>query len=126
VFEKVIEPMNKIKHSQIKVVREDFTQKQANLCAICGQAIQGNAVLDHDHKTGIIRAVLHRGCNAMLGKIENNSARNQITDVATYLRNAADYIELHRTAQTELLHPTHFTAQEKKERAKARRKQVLR
>ncbi len=88
-------------------------QVQNNLCALCDQFILDDAVLDHDHKSGEIRGVLHRGCNAMLGKIENAMPRNRVDlgRLANISRNLIKYL----TADgTDILHPTHKTPEEKK------------
>jgi hypothetical protein len=56
---------------------------QGGGCALCGEHVApGEAVADHDHTTGVIRGVLHRGCNAMLGHIENNRPRHKLTNIA--------------------------------------------
>lgn len=45
---------------------------QGGNCPLTGRAlIDGEAVADHDHKTGHMRMVLDRRANAMLGKLEN-------------------------------------------------------
>lgn len=48
---------------------------QNGLCGICQQpidtTIKGEGVVDHDHKTGEIRGILHRSCNAAEGKVFN-------------------------------------------------------
>lgn len=41
----------------------------------CDRVGPDEAVLDHCHTTGHCRGVLHRGCNSMLGVIENNRPR---------------------------------------------------
>jgi ssDNA-binding Zn-finger/Zn-ribbon topoisomerase 1 len=41
--------------------------KIGKVCAICGS--DRNLVIDHDHKTGIIRGVLCHPCNTGLGKL---------------------------------------------------------
>ena len=63
--------------------------EQNNLCAGCYcQFIENNpACLDHDHKTGKIRAVLCRTDNAILGLVGDDSTR---------LRRLADYLEKHK------------------------------
>lgn len=82
-------------------------EKQNNVCAICSKPesyirygkIPALAV-DHDHTccTGskscgkCIRGLLCRGCNLVLGYMEDNS---------TLLRKAADYIDLNRVPQKE-------------------------
>lgn len=44
--------------------------KQHGLCVLCGQKIEiGDDTLDHCHETGHIRAVLHRNCNQIEGRI---------------------------------------------------------
>lgn len=53
-------------------VREELLKKQVNCCELTQVPIpEKQAVLDHDHKTQLVRAVLHRQSNAALGKIEN-------------------------------------------------------
>jgi hypothetical protein len=83
-------------------------------------------VLDHDHKGGHIRAVLHRGCNALLGRIENNAPRHGLKteQLINFLTGAARYIDVHQENRTGLIHPTHKTAEEKEiaRKAKAKRK----
>ena len=111
----------KLKPKDIKQTRESILAEQQGLCAICHDVIMpGEAVLDHCHKTGYIRAVLHRGCNAFIGHIENNQARNKITPdrLDMILSNYLEYVSTHRL----LIHPTHLTPEERKQRAKARAK----
>lgn len=114
----------RIKPKDIKPLREQILQEQHGLCAICHEQINADeAVLDHCHKTGYIRAVLHRGCNAYIGHLENNMARNRITAqrLSAILNNFQTYVVTHKLIQ----HPTHLTAEERtartKKRARARR-----
>ncbi|CAB4153729.1 recombination endonuclease VII [uncultured Caudovirales phage] len=109
----------RIKPKEIKALRASILAEQNGLCAICQEQIDPlEAVLDHDHKTGYIRAVLHRGCNAYIGHMENNLARNLINPnrLAKILANFIHYINTHRL----IIHPTHLTPEERKERAKKR------
>lgn len=109
----------KIKPKDIKPLREQILKEQHGLCAICQEQIDPlEAVLDHCHKTGYIRAVLHRGCNAFIGHIENNQARNRITPtrLLKILANFIYYINTHRL----IIHPTHLTSEERAERTKKR------
>lgn len=117
-------PLEKLKTKDIKPLREQILKEQHGLCAICRESIAiGEAVLDHCHKTGFIRAVLHRGCNAFIGHLENNQKRNHITPnrLNQILLNFIYYINSHRL----IVHPTHLTPEEKKDRAKKRRKRKM-
>ena len=55
------------------------------------------AVLDHNHSTQFVRAVLHRQSNATLGKIENLYTRYLSYwypySLSTFLRQVANYID---------------------------------
>lgn len=111
----------RIKPKDIKALREQILQEQMNCCAICRELIDpAEAVLDHDHKTGYIRAVLHRGCNAYIGHMENNLARNRITPLRleAILTNFNYYINTHRL----YIHPSYRTPEERKLLAKKRAK----
>lgn len=96
----------KLKHSEIKLYREQTLALQNNLCALCSEPIIDDAVLDHDHRSGHIRAVLHRGCNSMLGKIENSMPRSRINPqrLRSFAENLVDYI---MTTHTDIIHPRH-------------------
>ena len=115
----------KLKYTEVKAYRETQLKAQNSSCALCGEQITDDAVLDHDHTTGLIRKVLHRGCNALLGKIENNMRRNgvDLDRLEILASNLAAYIS---TEWTDILHPTHKTPEERKvlakNRAKKRRK----
>lgn len=53
-------------------------ERQQGLCAICGvrEETQHKGVfhIDHCHKTGIVRGLLCRGCNHMLGVVRDDPA----------------------------------------------------
>lgn len=119
--------MMKLKHSEIKAYREQMLEEQQYVCALCNDYIEGDAVLDHCHKTGKIRKVLHRGCNALLGKIENNMLRNRV-DFYRLEHWASNLVGYLQQEYQDIVHPTHKTAEEKKlaqaasrKRARARR-----
>ena len=98
--------MNKLKYKDIAPQRQQMLMLQNNLCGLCNETIIDDAVLDHCHRTGELRMVLHRGCNALLGKIENNMPRNRITlgRLDNIARNLVDYIQ---TRHTDIIHPRH-------------------
>jgi hypothetical protein len=116
----------KLKASEVKQYREDLLKLQNNMCALCDEIIEdGKAVLDHDHKSGQVRGVLHRGCNALEGVIVNNMARN-LVQLDRLLKIFGNWQAYHDQIQSQVLHPTHRTSEERaqraKKRAKARRK----
>jgi hypothetical protein len=98
--------MKILKQSDIKPLRDKLLKRQNGLCALCGHEVD-NPCLDHSHKknggTGLVRSVICRGENALLGKIENNARRNKITNLIIFLRDAANYLE---KEHTEYIHPT--------------------
>lgn len=70
--------------------REKVNQEQAGLCAICGPWTGYNGrtralSTDHDHKTLIIRGLLCKHCNDMLGRAGDDPA--MFERAAEYLRN---------------------------------------
>lgn len=85
------------------------------MCALCGlPGVAKDPVLDHCHKTGAVRGTLHRSCNALLGKVENNVARFGVKNLPAFLHGAASYLQRHATNITGLIHPTHKTPEEKR------------
>lgn len=111
----------RLKYSEVKPHREHKLLCQNDRCALCGELIEDDAVLDHCHKTGRIRKVLHRGCNAMLGKIENNMPRNRITmrRLEMFATNLVRYLE---QEYEDIVHPTYLTNEERKMKAYKKRK----
>lgn len=100
-----------MKHTQIKEVRDYLAQEQNGCCAICrlplGKIAPFDPVLDHCHLTGAVRGVLHRCCNAVLGKIENGAKRYGLQRIIDFAKGLGDYLDYHRKNQTGLVHPTH-------------------
>lgn len=77
-------------------VYAQLSEDQDGLCAICHRpesafmARSGRVKrlsIDHDHKTGQIRALLCRSCNIMLGTADDDPSR--LEDAAAYLRKHA-------------------------------------
>lgn len=66
-------------------------------------------VVDHDHRTGMVRGVISRVGNSLIGKIENflkSRAGADEKDFPKILRNIADYLE---RKDTDVLHPVGLT-----------------
>ena len=117
-------PLRRIKQSEIPSVREQISNVQGNLCAICQQPMQEKC-LDHDHKTGLIRSVLCRNCNGIEGKIFNLCRRGKRNrSEKEYLIEILTYWTFHAKNPREILHPNYKTLDEKRvaRNAKARRK----
>jgi hypothetical protein len=81
---------------------------------LCGLPIVKKPCLDHDHSTGAVRGVLHNGCNALLGKLENNAARYGVPNIGVFTNGVAAYLRAHLTNTTGYLHPTYKTEDEKR------------
>ena len=62
-------------------------------------------VLDHDHQTGMVRGVLSRQANSLLGKVENfflKMCKGRKEDLPNTLEAMAAYLE---QDMTDVLHP---------------------
>lgn len=97
-------------------------EKQGRTCALTGRPlVYENAVVDHCHTTGVIRGVIDRGVNSMLGKIENHMRIAKLTntrDLALVLNNVVGYLARGEAAAMRpdaLLYHTHRTAEEKRD-----------
>ena len=116
--------MRKLKASEIAAVRTTMLANQGGRCALCKLPVPATEpVLDHNHSTGLVRGVLHRGCNSLLGKVENNYRRYGVRSLEAFLAGTANYLGLHITDRTGLIHPTHKSEEEKRvaRNAKARK-----
>ena len=107
--------MQRLKTSEVSVIRERLIVQQGGRCALCQLPIT-KPVLDHDHATGAVRAALHNGCNALLGKLENNYKRYGVVNLAAFANGVAAYLQRHLTNQTGYLHPSFKTEEEKREK----------
>lgn len=114
--------MNRLKASEVAQYRSTLLHEQGGHCALCGDRIEVGevAVLDHCHRSGRCRGTLHRGCNAMLGHIENNKARYGLLGgrLGRLLKHSFDYI--HAAYEHRPFHPTHRTDDEKRIRTNKR------
>ena len=71
----------------------DMHTDQGGLCAICREpekrVLYGNLahlVIDHDHKTGKVRALLCHRCNTALGHIEDTEFRRKALEYLEYFK----------------------------------------
>lgn len=106
--------MERLKTTQVAAYRALLLDKQGGKCVLCGERPEV-PVLDHCHSEGHIRGTLCRGCNSLLGVIENNRKRYglaNITKLARFLSSVPQYL-MH--ARHPVLHPTHKTEDEKRE-----------
>jgi hypothetical protein len=111
--------LTKAKPKDIRPLREQFLKEQLGLCALCQEPVDiDQAVLDHCHRTGYLRSVLHRGCNCYIGAMENNLQRNLITP--SRLKEILANFDQYRTQTKPILHPSHLSPEEKRLRANKR------
>lgn len=105
----------KLKSTQITPTRARLLAEQGGKCALCCLPLAATAaVLDHDHDTGAVRAVLHRSCNAVLGKVENGAVRYCVPNLVAFASGLGNYIRTHQVNVTGLIHPLYRTSEEKR------------
>ena len=101
--------MKKLKHSEIRKERERLLAAQGNRCPISGIKIT-EAVLDHDHDSGLVRCTLQREVNAFEGKVQNAynrfikhlgvSKENILKGLCAYWQYDFSGNKIHRTHKT--------------------------
>jgi hypothetical protein len=91
--------------------------EQAYQCHLCGHSLDpSEAALDHDHKSGRVRGVLHSSCNILLGKVENFVGRyGQALKREGRLENALKFMSSYMTDDysENPLHYRHKTPEDK-------------
>lgn len=116
--------MTRLTAATLKTWRQERILAQNGRCALCGLPFGTTPPLDpvgdHDHRTGAMRAVLHRGCNSLYGVIENNAPRYGVRSIAVFANGVGQYQRAHMVNTTGLLHPTHRTEDEKRIRRNAK------
>lgn len=123
------DPATKLKSTQLAATRARLAAEQGGRCAVClgkfGTKAPLDPVLDHDHHTGAVRGVLHRGCNSLLGKVENNAPRYGVHSLYAFCHGIAGYMQKHQVNVTGLIHPLFKNPEEKRllrnKRARVRR-----
>ena len=118
----VLGKARKISRSQLKAFTIKLLKEQGGVCAVCKQPIslrtagaKSDYCVDHCHVTGLVRGVLHRSCNAALGKMENAAGRwgaksMSYSALIPWLENMLEYL---KKPGTGLMYPDHKTAEEK-------------
>ncbi len=99
---------------KVKVIRDRMYKEQEGVCAICGlHMTPSQAVLDHSHSTGRVRAVLHRCCNSGEGKMVSLLRRffnhvdiEEISEIDT-LMNDLHYHWFQKDYSNMPYHPSH-------------------
>lgn len=76
-------------------IYEQMVLSQENRCAICKE-IADKLVVDHDHETGKVRALLCEPCNVGIGLFKESSVT---------LKAAAVYVEHHKSFTSERVTP---------------------
>lgn len=127
--------MERVKLSATKA-REELLPillaKQGGKCPICQIDLrrieERNVCIDHCHITGVIRGALCRNCNGLEGRISAIAKRGKKDlTVLKWLRNVVEYLTLHQTPQTQFIHHSFKTPEQKLEarNAKARQRYAL-
>lgn len=111
--------MQKLTNYQLKENKLARWVANGQRCELCNLPVKydPNLVVDHCHKNGWVRGALHRRCNSLLGKLENNAARFGFRDAMqlwAFLEGAAKYLRKNETCHSGLIHPLHKTAEEKR------------
>ncbi len=61
-------------------------EEQGGVCPICGKELGEDYVVDHNHETEEVRALLHNKCNLLIGYVETLGASDELFDnVRSYL-----------------------------------------
>lgn len=122
----------KMKQSDIPEIRKMLIAKQNGVCPICGKDLTrvatANLAVDHDHTTGVVRALMHKGCNGLEGKVLRflttwGKAKTKLEVIGT-LKRLISFWELHSTPQTDWIYYNHKTAAEKRVAYNAKRRRA--
>lgn len=108
--------MQRLKSTQVAPYRAQLLAKQNGKCRLCKRKPQVPC-LDHCHRNGWCRGVLCRGCNALLGKLENNRGRYGLSDPSAFYQFLAaipEYLAEGERGGTGILHNTFKTEDEKR------------
>lgn len=105
--------VRQLRDVEVDACRKSMAARQKYCCPICkGSLAHGINALDHDHKSGMVRAALCRSCNIGEGKVKAGMLfRTTVANMAyknpvQWLRNLADYLEFHQAHPSGVIHPT--------------------
>lgn len=112
----------KMKASDRPAVIKELIANQGGVCPLCKRSLRAtaskNVVIDHDHKSGFVRAALHRSCNAVEGKVLRvlSTWGGATTRPAQkkLMGNLLKFWDDHSTPQSEWIYYGHKTANEKR------------
>lgn len=119
--------MRKLARTQLRAYTISQLHAQGGLCPLCGERIDYSlpreAVCDHDHNTGEVRGILHRSCNAALGKVDNAAGRwgaksMQYSAIIPWLKAMVAYYERPGLG---VIYPEHKTPEQKAEATRVKR-----
>lgn len=109
----MIKKIVQLNDAAVNGYRKTLAAKQRYRCPICGGTLaHGINALDHDHKTGHVRATLCQSCNVGEGKVlagllfRTPIGNMAYKDKIQWLRNLADYWEHHSSNPSGVIHPT--------------------
>ena len=109
--------MQRLKQSDVPMVRDKLAAKQGWVCPLClGSLKSKQAVLDHCHDTGRVRAVLCRNCNGTgEGKVRTAAIRcASKTGMIEWLENLAAYWRYYEQNPRDFTYPSHKSEDEKR------------
>lgn len=102
----------RLKQKELQAYRKKLLKEQQGICPLCGTEIHpGEDTLDHDHKTGHCRRVLHRSCNQVEGRVLSWIKRSRSQDAVLFVQNMLQYWEQDYSLNP--IHPTHLSEKQK-------------
>ena len=87
----------------------EYRNKNKPICCPILSTKTDDWVVDHDHQTGMVRGVISRQANSLLGKVENfylKMCKGDKEFLPVTLEAMATYLEI---ARTDVLHPVGLT-----------------
>ena len=106
-----------LSRKEIPEMKQVMFEEQGGKCPICEQDLEWQKpVLDHDHESGHVRAVLCNACNRIEGAVKQRWLRYGLekrgASMATFFGNLYNYLNKDYTSN--VLHPAHAEGQVKR------------